>query len=446
MELSGQTIAVIGAGKTGLAVVRFAKARGASVILNDERTDLDATATQAADLADMVCFGEHPVDLLANVDTVVVSPGVPDLPMLSAAQAAGAPVISEVELAARYIDAPIVAITGTNGKSTVTTMVGKMCEASGLDTFTGGNLGQPMLEAIDHSAAKGGRVVVELSSFQLERVSSFVAHVGVILNITDDHLDRYPSFSAYAAAKHNVLSNQRESDHRVLPSSDADLARAALPGRGRTHLFGADGEVCVKDGVLHDHSSELRVPVEELSLLGRHNQDNACAAALTARLAGAAPDVIAQVLRTYRGLPHRMQPVGKNKGVLYVDDSKATNVGAAVAAIDGVADQGQVVLIAGGVHKGGSYAPLVRQMAHAGRAVVAVGEATALIEDAFSQSGLTVERASSMPSAVQVATRLAEPGDVVLLAPACSSFDMFASYAERGDAFQQAVRQLGVDR
>jgi len=438
---------VVGLGQSGLAVVRFLMAAGARVRVNDQRDaeTLGAAATEAEALGAELVLGEHPDEAFEGLDLIVVSPGVPPLSQLDRAERRGVPVVSEVELAARYIEAPIVAITGTNGKSTVTTLIGEMARHLGRPFFVGGNLGRPMIEAAGTDAgATGGLVVVELSSFQLERVSQMKAHVAVLLNVTPDHLDRYPSFESYAAAKARIFERQGAEDFAVLPSGAPEL-RKLVEGHGRVLSFGSpDGEVRVVDGVLTDTRSSLRLPIEELRIRGSHNVSNACAASLVARLLGVPADRIASVLREFVGLPHRMQFVRAVDGVDYIDDSKATNVGATVASIDGLAGStGRIVLIAGGVDKGGSYQPLRRRMCDVGRALVVIGQATALIEDAFAGAGVELRRATSMIDAVEQAARLARPGDTVLLAPACSSFDMFRSYADRGDHFQRAVETLG---
>jgi UDP-N-acetylmuramoylalanine--D-glutamate ligase len=393
-------------------------------------------------------LGGHPESAFEGLDLIVVSPGVPRLEPLERAEQRGVTVVSEIELAGRYIEAPIVAITGTNGKSTVTTLIGKMCRQLGRPIFVGGNLGRPMIEAIDTDAnSPSGMIIVELSSFQLERVAKLRVHVAVLLNVTADHLDRYPSFEAYAAAKARIFERQEVDDYAVLPA-DAPELHALARGDGAVVLFGGNaGDVRIEDGMLVDVRTPLRVPVGDLRLRGSHNALNACAASLAARLLGVADEDIASVLRAFPGLPHRMQYVCAVDGVEYVDDSKATNVGAAVASIDGLGEtRGKVILIAGGVDKGGSYYPLRQRMDDLGRAIVVLGDAAPLIEAAFSGSEVGFRRASTMDDAVAQAASLAKPGDTVLLAPACSSFDMFHSYAERGEAFQQAVATLGGAR
>jgi UDP-N-acetylmuramoylalanine--D-glutamate ligase len=301
------------------------------------------------------------------------------------------------------------------------------------------------------AAAAHGFVVVELSSFQLERVERFRAHVGVLLNVTDDHLDRYPSFAAYAAAKGRLFGTQSKADFALAPSADELCLSLARVSPGTLAPFaGSEGSVRCEAGALIDTVSGLRIPVAEVGIKGDHNLDNACAAALAARLAGVERDHIEAVLRSFKGLGHRMQSAGAIGSVSFYDDSKATNVGAAVAAVLGLGRQNvRVVLIAGGKDKGGSYQPLVDVMQKHGRGLVLIGEATPLIESAFAEvgqlareTGLSIARAGSMQDAVRISMRLAQPNDAVLLAPACASFDMFRSYAHRGDVFCTEVAAL----
>ncbi|MEM7135383.1 MAG: UDP-N-acetylmuramoyl-L-alanine--D-glutamate ligase [Myxococcota bacterium] len=450
MNLSRKICVVIGLGQTGVAVVRFLRSRGAIVRANDRREAeaLGPTVGEIEAMGAELFLGGHPDAAFEAAELVVVSPGVPALDAIERAEAGGALVVSEIELAARFIDAPIVGITGTNGKSTVTTLLGRMAERLDRPTFLGGNLGRPMIEAVGTDAAgSSGLVVVELSSFQLERVSTFRAHVAVLLNLSADHLDRYPSMAEYAAAKSHIFDRQGEDDFAVVPADAPDLL-PLIRGDGTTVSFGGEsGDVRVDGDELVDTKSSLRVPVRDLRLRGSHNVSNACAAALCARIVGVGPSDIEGVLRSFEGLAHRMQYVQAVGGVEYIDDSKATNVGAAVASIEGlVAQTGKVVLIAGGVDKGGGYRALRKEMESRGRAVVLMGDAAPLIEEAFVDSDLALRRARSMDEAVSTAASLASPGDTVLLAPACSSFDMFTSYAARGDAFQRAVADLGAIR
>jgi UDP-N-acetylmuramoylalanine--D-glutamate ligase len=448
MDLAKQKVLVVGLGKSGLAAVRLLTARGAKVIANDVRdaAALGPAAEEARALGAELALGGHDEALFTSVDRIVLSPGVPPLAAVAAADRAGVPVASEIELASWLLEgASVIGITGTNGKSTVTTLIGEMVAATGRPTFVGGNLGTPLVDVVGTDAARaGGCVVVELSSFQLERVAHFRADVAVLLNVTDDHLDRYASFAEYAAAKGRIFHGQRREDHAVVPAGDALCTSLARAGTAALHGFdGPDAEVALEGEAIVDRQSGLRVPAGALGIRGRHNVSNACAAALAARLAGVSPQTIEQVLRSFRGLPHRMVHVRDLDGVAYLDDSKATNVGAAAAAIDGLSGiAGRVVLLAGGKDKGGSYTPLRERLATRGRAAVLIGEAAPLIREALAGLDLPVEVARDMDDAVRRGRALARPGDAVLLAPACASFDMFRSYAHRGDEFQRAVKEL----
>jgi UDP-N-acetylmuramoylalanine--D-glutamate ligase len=446
MELRAQRVLVVGLGKSGLAAVKLLAAHGARVVANDLRSEaqLGELPAQLRGLGVELALGGHDPALFSAVDRIVVSPGVPMSPALEAADRAGVPVASEVELASWFIDAEVIGITGTNGKSTVTSLVGEMCTRSGRPTFVGGNLGTPLVDVVETPAARGGYVVVELSSYQLERVERLRVQVAALLNVTEDHLDRYPSFDAYARAKANIFRCQRAGDAAVVPSGDALCQQLAAASPGKLQLFGgADGAVRVERGVLVDEQTGPLLPLTELRIQGDHNVANACAAALCARLAGVPRADVIAVLQTFRGLPHRMVHVADVGGVAYYDDSKATNVGASVAAIEGLAPRvKRIVLIAGGKDKGGDYAPLRERLAVSARGVVLIGEARPIIARALSGASYPVEEAETLEAAVTRAAALAQPGDAVLLAPACASFDMFRSYAHRGDVFQAAVHAL----
>ena len=447
VELAAKNVLVVGLGKSGIAAAKLLASRGARVTGNDLRAESELSPEARAlrdDGIDLV-LGAHDPALFARMDAIVVSPGVPNLPALDAAQQAGVRIASEIELASWFVRGTLIGITGTNGKSTVTTLVGQMCAASGRPTFVGGNLGTPLVDVVGTPAAEAnGYVVVELSSFQLERVERLHVHAAALLNVTEDHLDRYPSFAAYADAKAAVFHNQTADDYAVVPGGDPLCTELAARSAARVYRFGgSDGDVRVENGVLLDRESGLRLPAAEIRLFGRHNLDNACASALLARLAGVSAGAIADSLRAFTGLPHRMHLVRKLAGVDYYDDSKATNVGATSAALDGLSDRaGRVVLIAGGKDKGGDYGPMVERMKRMGRSSVLIGEAAGLIERALGAAGCSSERATSLERAVLRARELAQPGDVVLLAPACASFDMFRSYAHRGDVFTAAVAAL----
>lgn len=446
MELQGKRVLVVGLGKSGLGAVRLLASRGARVIANDLRSEseLGEAAAQVRAVGAQLVLGAHDPQLFASVDQIVLSPGVPSMPALVAADAAGVPIASEVELASWFIDATVIGITGTNGKSTVTTLVGEMCKRSGRPTFVGGNLGTPFVDVVSTDAAKpGGYVVVELSSYQLERVQRLHVHVAALLNVTEDHLDRYPTFEAYAQAKANIFRCQRAGDSAVLLDGDALCAKLAAGAAATLHRYaGKSGAVRVVDGVITDELTGALLPVAQLRMTGEHNVGNACAAALCARLAGVAKEHILAVLESFSGLPHRMVHVADLEGVRYYDDSKATNVGATVAALEGLAPSvTRIVLIAGGKDKGGDYGPMRDRLRSCARAVVLIGEAEPIIRKALVGEPYPVVSAESMPAAVALARKLAEPGDAVLLAPACASFDMFRSYAHRGDVFAAAVHE-----
>ncbi len=444
-----ERVLVVGLGASGIAAAELLQPLCKKVIANDARSeaDLAQVAARLRLIGVEVHCGGHDEKLFTSVDRIVISPGVPPLPALDAAERKGIPIWSEIELASRYVaQRGLIAITGTNGKSTVTTLVGMMCERTGQPTFVGGNLGKPFIEAVFTEAGDRGYCVVEISSFQLERVEAFQPKVAALLNITDDHLDRHGSLAAYAAAKGRIFAFQSKEDFAVVPANDPLCLSLAQAGAARVRTFGPAGDARAEGGTIVLDGRAL-VKTSELRIRGGHNVDNACAAALIASLGGVPDDAIASTLREFGGLPHRMVLVRELGGVAYYDDSKATNVGASIAAIDGLYSStpralGRVVLIAGGKDKGGSYAPLAERMREHGRAVVLIGEATPLIEPEMTSAGVACQRAIDLDEAVHKARALAQRGDVVLLAPACSSFDMFKSYAHRGDEFARAVQAL----
>lgn len=446
VNLKGARVTVVGLGASGLSAARFLLSQGADVVINDARSQeaLSDKASEALRLGARLDLGGHNTERLAANDFIVVSPGIPPLVELAEAEARGVRIYSEVELASWFVRGTIIAITGTNGKSTVTTLLGEMCKATGKPTFVGGNLGTPLIDVVGTEAAgEGGYVVVELSSFQLERIERFRANVAVLLNVTDDHLDRYPNFAAYAAVKGRVFATQNKSDHAIFRQGDALCESLAGVSPAAQHGFFADGEVFVEGEVLQDRVSGLAIPVQDIGIKGAHNLENACAAALAGRLAGVGNREVEQILRNFQGLAHRMQRVVEVASVTFFDDSKATNVGASVAAVVGLAQRGyRVVLIAGGKDKGGSYVPLREALESHGAGLVLVGEASDLIGKAFENSMLPIVRATSMQDAVEKAHGLATAGDAVLLAPACASFDMFRSYAHRGDVFRDEALAL----
>jgi UDP-N-acetylmuramoylalanine--D-glutamate ligase len=443
MELAGKTVVVVGLGRTGIAAATFLLSRGARVVATDATPREDATAATLAleQKGARLALGGHPASIFVGADLAVVSPGVPSFPTLAAFEASGSPVIGELDLASRFFDRPIVLVGGTNGKSTTNALVGAMFQAAGRKTFVGGNFGTPPAEVIDQDFDLW---VLEISSFQAERVPTLHARAHALLNITEDHLDRYPSFGAYADAKGNPFARMGAEDVAVIPLGDASCEAQARRGGARVVTFGVRrGDLA---DVAHDGDSLVHrglgwsFYLKDIRISGAHNMQNACAAIAVAADLGVPRDAVATALATFEGLGHRNTLVRELGGVRYYDDSKGTNVGAAVAALRGLGEE-RAVLIAGGRDKLGDYAPLVAALRDKGRALVLIGEAADRIE-AAARGALPIERAGSMEDAVRIARELARPGDAVLLSPACSSFDMFRSYAHRGDVFARAVKDL----
>ncbi|MCX7807209.1 MAG: UDP-N-acetylmuramoyl-L-alanine--D-glutamate ligase [Deltaproteobacteria bacterium] len=447
MELRDRRVLVVGWGRSGRAAAGLLLSKGAKVSITDsKKADLLPDLLRFAEERGVqLWLGAPPEAAFQNIDLIVLSPGVPPLEEVHKARARGVLVWSEVELAFRFIKARLIGVTGSNGKSTVTTLIGQMLMRSGKPTFVGGNLGDPLCLSVNSEAnTEEGVIVAELSSFQLEAIDSLRCHVALLLNLTENHLDRHHTFASYAAAKARIFHNQKAQDHALIPWGDPLIEAMARVGKGMVHFFGGvGGEVRVDGDEVVDCESGFRFGLGEVRLSGRHNHENVCAALLAARLLGASTDGMAQAIREFRPLPHRLHLVREVGGVRFYNDSKATNVGASVAAIESLKGLVQrVVLIAGGVDKGGSYAPLRAAMEQWGRALVLIGQAAPRIASAFAGSSVPFVFASGMGEAVSIARALAQPGDAVLLAPACSSFDMFPSYAARGEAFEQAVFSL----
>ena len=448
LTLHGQRVAVVGLGASGVAAARLAAARGASVVGFDE-APLERLSPQARALGELRA-GALAQGAFDDFDLVVVSPGVPENAALLSATVRGVEVIGELELASRALpdSLPLVLIGGTNGKSTVTALTAALFAKAGHRTFLGGNFGTPLSECDGRATDVA---VVEISSFQAERVPTLHARGHALLNVTPDHLDRYASLEAYARAKGNPFERMNAGDVAVVPLKDEECARQARRGSARLVTFGGapglgdvgpDGKGAIVDRLRGD-----RYSLAELRVSGGHNVQNVCAAvALVSGLAVsgalATPHAaIAAALAEFRGLPHRNVLVRELDGVRYYDDSKGTNVGATVAALAGL-EEARAVLIAGGRDKLGSYEPLVTALAQKGRALVVIGEAAERIV-AAAAGVLPIERAATMADAVLVARRLAHPGDAVLLSPACSSYDMFRDYKHRGEVFVREVESLG---
>ncbi len=451
-DFSGKAIVIVGAGKTGMALARFFSARGARVTVSD-RAPLAALGDLRRELRDLGAAleaGGHGADTLVRADLVVLSPGVPhDLPVLNAARRRGVPVVGEVELAAGFIHAPVVAVTGTNGKTTTVTLIGEMLKASGRDVWVGGNIGRPLIEYVHRREARE-RLVLELSSFQLDTIERFRSQVAVLLNVAADHLDRYDSLADYAAAKARIFENQFADDTAVVNAGDERAMAAAVGGRGRllTYMPGAWDRLPSEQGAVIEGSTlvirtaetggEVRLDLSALALRGAHNRENAAAAALAALAAGAHPDGIRRALADFEGLPHRLQSAGVRGGVEYVNDSKATNVDAVLRALE--AFDRRVVLIMGGRYKGDDFGLLREPLARRARALIVMGEAAGRILEKL-DGVVATRRAADMRAAVSLARELARPGDVVLLAPGCASFDAYRDYRQRGEDFLRKVAE-----
>jgi len=448
MQISGKKVIVVGLGKSGIAATRLCAHLGASVVATDS-APLDKLAAEVPGLPAQVVVGGHAGVDFAKADLIVVSPGVPHFDALEVAEKGGVPVIGELALATRLLEVPLLLVGGTNGKSTTTSLLGDILKEAGVRTFVGGNLGTPASEAVGHRSFDA--VVLEVSSFQLERAPGIKPKVSILLNITEDHLDRYPTFQDYADAKGNAFTSQAEGDVALVPEGDYECRRQAGRGRGKVVEIGGDGaDYAVVGHTIIEQRTEQRFELARTKLHGRHNHTNAAFAVAAARVLGVPALAVQQALLDFVPLPHRMALVTELSGVRFYDDSKGTNVGAAVTALLGLTEA-RGVLIAGGRDKLGSYAPLVDALRKKGRAVVLIGEAADKIAAAIAESypalsELSVARAGNMVDAVRKAFELAQPGDAVLLSPACSSFDMFKSYAERGDRFADAALSLKKEK
>jgi UDP-N-acetylmuramoylalanine--D-glutamate ligase len=449
LKVQGASVVVVGLGRSGLAAALWLAGEGAEVTVSDVRkvSAFDPDILQKARDAGMrLETGGHGKETFQKADWIVISPGVPpEIDPIRSARECGIPVIGEMELACRWLDIPMAGVTGTNGKSTVTALLGDMLRGADRRVFVGGNIGTPLMNLVtgrrDYDCG-----VVEVSSFQLDTLESFRPEVSVILNISPDHLDRYPDYEAYVQSKLRIFRNQ-ETGQAVILNDDDDRLRQVTPGNAlRVLRYGMKKAVGRAAWIEKDcmvtvfpHEEVRHFPLKRFLLPGRHNRENLMAASLAAMTMGAEPEAVQRVIEGFQGLPHRMAWVENVQGVDVYDDSKATNVDAAVRALESF--ERPVVLIAGGRHKGADYGPLVQAASGRVRFAVLLGEARSLL--ARSLEGVVPYRlAENMDLAVSEALSLAEPGDALLLAPACSSFDMFVDYAHRGRVFAEAVRRL----
>jgi UDP-N-acetylmuramoylalanine--D-glutamate ligase len=449
-EVRHAHVVVLGAGQSGRAAAELLARRGARVTLNDTGAAEPEGADRLRRLGVTVELGPHRAELLTSADLVVLSPGVaPAQPPIEAARQAGVPVIGDVELASRWLTGRIVAITGTKGKSTTTSLAARMLREAGLPATAGGNLGIPLGAQVAESAP-GVLHVVEVSSFQLEMTDTFHPWIAVLMNLSPDHLDRHPSFEAYAEAKRRIFRNQTPDDWAVINADDP--AAQALAREARSRRFDFALEAPLADGVTVEAGAIVRkreretmplLPVASVRLPGRHLLSDVLAATAVGCIAGVPPSAMRRAVEGFTGLEHTLERVGELEGVGFVNDSKATNIAAARRAIESF--DGGVVAIMGGRYKGGDFADLRSAVGARTDAIVAIGEAAGRIREALAPL-VPVHGAGSMAEAVRRAFALAKPGGVVLLAPACSSFDMFADYAARGRAFKEEVLRLAMER
>ncbi len=448
MEVKNKKFLVVGLGISGIETARFLIKRKADVTITDisEEADLASYAPAAREMNISLELGKHRIKTFLESDVIVVSPGVPLTidPIVKAIQE-GVPVIGEIELASRFIREPIVAVTGTNGKTTTTELIGKMLESSGLQVFVGGNIGNPLISYVSNKN-RADVLVVELSSFQLDTVTSFRPKVGVLLNITEDHLDRYPDFKAYAKSKGRIFENQEKDDFAVINGSDSAVLSVTKNIKSDLLYFNHTGEYkkganinCNKIVFTISPESHETLDIMSIPIPGRHNIENTSAAALSCLAAGGTFTGIEAALKQFKGLSHRLEYVDTVNGVRYFDDSKATNVDAVVRAIESFNEN--IVLIMGGRGKGGNYNLLHDLIKNRVKKLIVMGEAADEILNSIGKI-TAAEAVSSMKEAVSAAHKTAVSGDIVLLSPACASFDMYSSYAERGNIFCKEVEKL----
>ncbi len=449
MDFNNKKVLVVGFGKSGLSTARCLMRRGAEVTIGDMKpeTELDKEILEEVrDSGIKLEIGGHRIETFQGSDLIIVSPGVPlDIKPLVAARESGVPISGELEIASRLFDTPILAVTGTNGKTTTVTLIEEIIKRSKRNLFAGGNLGTPLMDYASGDM-NADYVLVEVSSFQLDTAEKFSPFVSLILNITPDHLDRYEGFDAYATSKYSITRNQGAEQYAVLNDGDPLLHGFMPESRVMVLRYGMEkGEG--RNAYIEGNRLVARIPgkaghsfdIESFLLPGIHNLENLMGAVLVSLCAGIEPDYIQEVILDFKGLPHRIEHVAQIAGVDFYDDSKATNVDAAVKSLE-VFDR-PVILIAGGIDKGGDYGPLVKASRSRVKKGVFIGEARLLLGDAFKKD-IPCEFAEDMGDAVKKAFSVADKNDVILLAPACSSFDMFTDYVHRGRVFKEKVEGL----
>ena len=446
-DFAGKRVLVAGLARTGIATALFAAGYGATVTATDEKSEgeLGDAAERLRAAGVKLELGRHTDATFLEQDLIVLSPGVPvKLAPVAQARSRGVTVWSEIELAWRFLRGKLVAITGSNGKTTTTSLVAHILKTAGIQTFVGGNIGVPLLSLVG-STVDSSVTVAEISSFQLEATEAFRPEIGVLLNLTPDHLDRHASFEEYAEAKMRMFANQLDRDCAVLNADDPEVTRR-MPSRQQVFWFSREKRVAagafLRDGQIifrHEGSEVAVARRDQISLRGEHNVENVLAACAAAYLAGATPEAISSGVKTFRGVEHRLEFVAEVGGVKFYNDSKATNVDAALKAIEAFSEP--LIVILGGKDKGSPYMPLAEPLRERARLVILIGAAAQKISADLGDAVETAH-AGTLDRAVQLASERARPGDVVLLAPACSSFDQFENYEERGRRFKELVARL----
>ena len=447
IELRAKRVLVVGLARTGVATALFCAARGARVIATDTRneTEIGDAVAKLKEAGVMLELGCHQEKTFLDQDLIIPSPGVPaDDAHLQAARSKGVTLWSEIELAYRFLKGRLIGITGSNGKTTTTSLIEHILQTAGMQTILAGNIGTPLIACID-SMNDDTWTVAELSSFQLELIDSFRPNIGVFLNLTPDHLDRHHTLEAYGAAKARLFENQTGEDAAVLNADDAATTQYA-PSLPRVYWFSrkqrvAQGAYVRGEEIVfrQDGREEALLKLEDIPLAGAHNVENVLAAAAATRLAGASPSSIAKGVRSFAGVEHRLEFVSEIAGVRYYNDSKATNVDATLKALD--AFPGRILIILGGKDKGSDYTVLQKPLREKAILALLIGAAAEKIETQIAGS-VAIERAETLDRAIEIASHAAQRGDVVLLAPACASFDQFQNYEHRGRVFKDLVRQL----
>ncbi|PKN52790.1 MAG: UDP-N-acetylmuramoyl-L-alanine--D-glutamate ligase [Deltaproteobacteria bacterium HGW-Deltaproteobacteria-13] len=447
MDFTGKKIVVIGMGKTGIAAARFLGKQGANVVVTDEKSpDQWSGEFQQIAREKWLATGEYNVRVLEGASMVVPSPGIPpDNEILIAAQKNNIPVVSEIELAYWFIKVPIIAVTGTNGKTTTTTLLGEILKRSGKKTFVGGNIGNPLIEYAD-TAQEDDFIVAEISSFQLQWVEKFRPFVAILLNITCDHVNYHGSFAGYRSVKARIFANQTKTDLAIL--NDTDQEQDEIAGDIGAQMMKFSSRDILSRGIFieNDHivlrmpgRDEEQYPLSIINLPGRHNVENVMAAIMAARFCGCSQEDIIAAVRDFRGLPHRIEFVDEKNSVKFYDDSKGTNVGSVLRALETFAQP--VILLLGGRDKDGDFESLKPLLKTKAKKVVLFGEARGRIASLIGED-VPILQETRLREAILNAYKNAQPGDIVLLSPGCASFDEFANYKERGNFFKDVVRSL----